>query len=120
MSKLAKAIDATFTGNVKATRDLNLRYTDVQFNVSDRNSDAREYRLLVKLQQMYYLSASDLADGHAKDEVRKLLTRSMIEEVFGEFRPIIFELQSAMYLEDKQRMITLLTELEHKMFVEGL
>jgi hypothetical protein len=55
-----------------------------------------------------------------RQEVFTSIKRAMIEEIFGEFRPIIIELQSAIYDKNLDRMRRLTAELEHKMFIEGL
>jgi hypothetical protein len=42
--------------------------------------------------------------------------RQVIEEVFGEFRPFIYEMNTALYDEDLTRIRTLLANLEQQMF----
>jgi hypothetical protein len=42
--------------------------------------------------------------------------KSVVEDVFGEFRPLIIEMRTAIYDEDTTRLRTLLAELENKMF----
>ena len=44
---------------------------------------------------------------------------ALLEQVFGEFRPLILEMRSALYDEDRHRIRTLLAELEHQMFHEN-
>ena len=44
----------------------------------------------------------------------------MIEEVFGEFRPMIIEMRAALYDEDTSRVRRLLAEMEHSMFADGI
>jgi hypothetical protein len=46
--------------------------------------------------------------------------RAMIEEVFGEFRPLIIEMRRSLYDEDTQRVRTLLARLEEQMFTDGV
>lgn len=116
MSKLAKAIDATLTGNVKASRDLGLRYVDVSKAVQDNPVRlAREFLLSVKLSKRVFIE-----EHHDTNIVLHDIKRAMIEEVFGEFRPMLIEMRSALYDEDLVRARTLLAEMEHSMFRDGL
>lgn len=120
MSKLAKAIDATLTRNVRATRDLNLRYTDIQAGVTPLDHLAtrllsKEMFLSVKLQKKVWVE-----DGHDIEIALHDIKRAMIEEIFGEFRPMLIEIRGALYDEDTVRVRTLLAEMEQQMFRDGL
>lgn len=117
MSKLAKAIDATTTGNVREARDLKLNYLDIteETSIVSHYSLDKQYRIGVAFRQTIYISERD----NFSDAVLAV-KRAMIEEVFGEFRPYIIEMQSALYVEDRARIRTLLAELENKMFADGL
>ena len=53
-------------------------------------------------------------------EALRDLKRAMIEEVFGEFRPMIIEMRAALYDEDTSRVRRLLAEMEHSMFTDGI
>lgn len=113
MSKLSKAIQHTITGNVRAARDMKLKYTDVSLRVNEVVYDLvheKEMMLQVQLRAKMFV-AQDMM-GHAKQD----LMRAMIEEVFGEFRPFLIEMRAAIYDEDKTRMRTLLAEMEEQMF----
>lgn len=124
MSKLAAGIEATLTGNVKASRDLKLRYTDIKKSVNDIGNPfiQKQIRLSVKLQCVAWLdeslASSSIINTH--EELQKDLKRAMIEEVFGEFRPLIIEMRSAIWDEDTTRIRSLLAELEHRMFTDGI
>lgn len=61
-----------------------------------------------------------LSKGDDMAEFAKLMKRQVIQEVFGEFRPLIIEMFTATYDKDTTRVRKLLAELENKMFVEGL
>lgn len=118
MSKLAKAIEATLTGNVKAMRGLNLRYTEVTQQVNQNQIPvdlAKEFLLQVKLHKKAFIS-----DGKDAQFAMQDIKRAMIEEVFGEFRPMLIEIRSALYDNDMSRVRTLLAEIEHDMFHDGL
>lgn len=55
-------------------------------------------------------------DQDAKEVAFRSIKRAMIEQVFGEFRPLIIELHSAVYDNDKSRVAELLNKLESEMF----
>lgn len=118
MSKLAKAIDATLTRNVRASRDLKLNYTTINLLVNESVSThnlSKELLLSVKIaKQCWYNESDDLND------VLHDIKRAMIEEVFGEFRPLLIEIRGSLYDEDTIRAKTLLAELEDQMFRDGL
>jgi uncharacterized protein (DUF1810 family) len=120
MSKLAKAINSTLTGDVKAARNLKLNYLDVSRTVSDVDHLrlAKKYKIGVKLETSCWLEEGLVADAY--HEMLFSVKRAMIEEVFGEFRPLIIEMRSALYDEDTRRVRTLLAQLEEQMFTDGV
>jgi hypothetical protein len=123
MSKLSTAIDATLTGNLRAsTTPTRFRYTDIKFEVHPTihsyNID-REVRLGVRLQTTAWIHGHEWENTDARSAAIRDLKRAMIEEVFGEFRPLIIELRSAMYDKDDVRARQLIVELENQMFYEG-
>lgn len=120
MSKLAQLITHTVTGNVRASRDLNFRYTTAETYSKDVNHGfEKQIRLSVTLKHDVFLSDSIVNNPDNFHAALYDLKRAMIEEIFGEFRPLIIELRSSLY-EDKDRTRLLLAELEHKMFMDGL
>ena len=85
----------------------------------------REYTVSVKLSTTKWFDDSALIkssenEDAIKTEILSSIKRAMIEEIFGEFRPIVYELQSAIYDKNQNRMRQLTAELERKMFVEGI
>ncbi len=123
MSKLSQAIDYQFTGNKSILGKPNLNYLDVSTAVQNVGypNIAREFKIGVKLQSTKWVDDTQLI--HSKEnepaivsDVLKDLKRAMIEEVFGEFRPLIIEMRSALYDKDNTRVLTLLAEMEQKMF----
>lgn len=127
MSKLAKAIDYTFTGNRSFKEKPNLNYLDVKTATQNLGypNIGREFMIGVKLQSTKWVDDSQLIQSKENEpaitsEVLHDLKRAMIEEVFGEFRPLIIEMRSALYDKDTTRVRTLLAELEHQMFADGL
>lgn len=130
MSKLAKAIDATLTGDVKLARSLKLNYLSVE-KISQELHDPMFFEkrigimLRAKLETKAYVSSSDCISSSAADhnnytEALRDLKRAMIEEVFGEFRPMIIEMRAALYDEDTSKVRRLLAEMEHSMFADGI
>ncbi len=123
MSKLAKAIDYQRTGNASAPQNFGYNYTDISFH-AQKVDFAYEYKIDVKLSCRKWLDETSLItnenESAIRQEVYSSIKRAMIEEIFGEFRPIIIELQSAIYDKNLDRMRRLTTELERKMFIEGV
>ena len=133
MSKLAKAIDATLTGDVKLARSLKLNYLSVE-KISQELHDPMFFEkrigimLRAKLETKAYISSSDCISSSAADHNNMIyiqkelrdLKRAMIEEVFGEFRPMIIEMRAALYDEDTSRVRRLLAEMEHSMFADAI
>jgi hypothetical protein len=121
MSKLAKAIDATFTGNVRASRDLKLNYLDIKMDSRlDPQMLSKEIKLSAKLETTKWIEDTLADNPDIYREVCRDIKRSMIEEVFGEFRPMLIEMRSALYDARNSRVRTLLAEMENIMFHEGL
>lgn len=121
MSKLAKAIDYE-VGNRYFYKQLpfKFKYTDVKFSVSDDMSTIgakyREYKIGVTLETKAYCNDSD----PNKDGIVKAVKRAMIEEVFGEFRPMIYNLHAALHDKDTIEAEKIVQELDRIMFHEGL
>ena len=125
MSKLSDAIDYEFTGNKSYLVRPKNNYLDVSTTVQDIGSPSigREFKIGVKLQATKWVDDTRLIQSNENEpaivsEVLNDLRRAMIEEVFGEFRPLITEMRSALYDKDNTRVRTLLAEMEHKMFHE--
>lgn len=127
MSKLSQAIDYEFTGNKSYLEKPKNNYLDVSTAVQDIGypNIGREFKIGVKLQAIKWVDDTNLIQSKENEpaivsEVLKDLKRAMIEEVFGEFRWMIIEMRSALYDKDNNRVRTLLAEMEHKMFHEGI
>lgn len=125
MSKLSDAIDYEFTGNKSYLERPKNNYLDVSTAVQDSGypTIGREFKIGVKLQTTKWVDDTRLIQSNENEpaivsEVLNDLRRAMIEEVFGEFRPLIIEMRSALYDKDNTRVRTLLAEMEHKMFHE--
>lgn len=123
MSKLSQAIDYKFTGNKSILQGSNFNYLNVSLAIQDIGypNISREFKIGVKLEATKWVDDTQLIQSKENEpaiisEVLKDLRNAMIEEVFGEFRPIILEMRSALYDKDNTRARTLLAEMEQKMF----
>lgn len=117
MSKLSQAIDYQFTGNKSYLEKPKNNYLDVSTAVQDIGYPiiGREFKIGVKLQATKWVDDTHLIQSKENEpaivsDVLHDLKRAMIEEVFGEFRPIIIEMRSALYDKDNTRVRTLLAE----------
>jgi hypothetical protein len=121
MSKLAQAIDATLTGEVRAPQ---LKYTTVQLQSTDITQQPylmRQYRLSTKLQADGWVGEGEIVNGEsAIVAMKRSLKRSMIEEVFGEFRPMLLNLHAALYDTDMTRARDIVAQIEQQMFYDGI
>jgi len=124
VSKLAKAITATFTGDLAAVRKMNLKYTDVKFEQYEHTDAyaARVYKVQAKfgMQSVVDRVAETYSQTDLSSMVMKDIKRGIIEEVFGEFRPYLIEMRTAIYDQDDTRLRTLLANLEQQMFYDGV
>ena len=122
MSKLAKAITATFTGDVVASRKLKMRYTEVNLETLDDGYAhyARIYKIQAKFGVQKVVDTSGLSNFDISKYVLNDIKRAIIEEVFGEFRPYLIEMRTAIYEQDDLRLRTLLANLEQQMFHDGV
>ena len=126
MSKLAQAITATITNERVVSQKMPQNYS-VEFKTQKVGSYAQggiktAYDIGVKFNKRAYVDESSTSTSNIDIhyEMIKHIRRAMIEEVFGEFRPYLIGMRSALYDRDDTRMRTLIAELEEKMFVEGL
>ena len=123
MSKLAEMLTHTVTGDVRASRDMNMKYTSAKGicqEVNDTWGVEKQIRIGVTIQNDAFISDAITNSPDLFDYALYDLKRAIVEEIFGEFRLLIIELRSSIYEGDKDRTRKLLAELEHKMFVEGL
>jgi hypothetical protein len=124
MSKLAAMLTHTVTGNVRASRDLKMRYSSAKMESRELNNGnwgvEKQIRLSAVVQNDVFISDSVTNNPDNFKHTLYDLKRAIVEELFGEFRPLIIELRASIYDEDRDRTRTLLAELENQMFVDGL
>ena len=123
MSKIARAIAATGTGNYAAPTKFN--YTDVTMKstkVPGTWGDiVTQYRIEARLGADAWVSPETIVNNeqNALEHAIMSIKRAVVEEIFGEFRPIIYQMNTALYEKDTVRLATLLATLEHQMFTDG-
>ena len=126
MSKLSQMIDYSFTGDGTIGHQRPY-YLDVSRTVREDLSVPygvrRHFKLTAKVETSAWLDEDYLiqtAENQPaiRQHVLNDLKRAMIEDVFGEFRPLIIEMRAAIYDKDDTRLRNLLATLEQKMFVE--
>lgn len=127
MSKLSQMIDYTFTGDVAIDRRPKLNYLSATLNTYKDGAalygTRRHFKLSAKLETSAWLDEDCIIHSvenptAIQQNVLNDLKRSMVEEVFGEFRPLIIEMRAAIYDKDDTRIRNLLAEFEQRMFVE--
>lgn len=116
MSKLAKAINASITGNRFPA--MSLKYTDITFEGKTTPYVTEvEYCLSAKFE--HRMRINDSADRSFEAMVQTF-KHALIEDIFGEFRPLILDIRVATYEGDMEKVKTLVIKLENQMFTEGI
>lgn len=114
MSKLSNLIEVTQTGRVKLHpfNPVVAVHEDSTHVVTALMNSKIEYRLGVTLNVKGYADPGNSIEiQHLKD----MCKRQLLEEVFGEFRPMIRKLERAIYKMDYDEARTALQELECEM-----
>jgi len=125
VSKLAKLLEATYTNNVRAGQELQMDYTKTNFEYqSSPDFHSRDYEIRVNASfgSKGWVTYSDYIKGGdlSSHFVVKNIKRGVIEEVFGEFRPTLHKLRTALYDRNFDEARQILNELEYDMFtIEG-
>lgn len=123
MSKLAREINAQVTGEVKLKK---MRYAVIKHELSPAVmspslSAAKGVRMTATFSHTAWVNDLGTAsEGTLLGEALYDTKRAIVEDVFGEFRPLIVEMRCALHDADTDRIRQLLTELEHQMFVDGM
>lgn len=114
MSKFSQALTATLTGNVIASRRVKPQHYSIDKHVavtSFSGETKKQYKVGVKFEQVVWVHSEDSQENVLSD-----IRAAFIEELFGEFRPIISEMRGALYNEDTVCLRGLIAELNKKMF----
>ena len=114
MSKLCDKIEAVQTGRVKLAREGYTVQIEEQWNsvVNPSYRTVSEYKLSAKFEVRGF-SGSDKREDLV--HLKNMAKRQVIEEVFGEFRPLIRSIELALYNLDVAGAKTALRHLENEM-----
>lgn len=123
MSKFAKTIDAVITGDRKL---LPMKYSSIKLethkdHVTSSMGVYTAVKIGAKFESIVYIDDYDLTRN--PDAIRQALVsikRAMVEEMFGEFRPLLMDALAATYDTDQVRLRTALANLEKEMFQDGI
>jgi hypothetical protein len=112
MSKLSDAITATFTGETVHT----MQFVDIETNsISMPSYSSYPTSYVYNVEARFGMSKVVDKPSHLT-ECQKDIRRAVIEEVFGEFRPYLYNMRAALYDRDDGKVRRLLNELEERMF----
>lgn len=123
MSKFAESIKARATYETKPSLIKSLEVkTDYPDGPYGGLATARQVRIGVNIEKTAWIDAWELEQlgGEVLLRAQHDIRRAIIEDVFGEFRPLILEMRAAAYDTDMNKMRELLSKLEHQMFIDGL
>lgn len=125
MSKLAKAIEAKiYFDNVRAAMLPAPRYFEVTSEVNEitcEYSKDIQVRIGVKFGAQVWISEVELLKSNAPIDAAKVnVKRAIVEEIFGEFRPLLNDITIATYAGDMHQVRDLVAKLGNQMFIEGL
>jgi hypothetical protein len=117
MSNFSKNILATF---VKHTHSVEPFSGDFNIETINPNTDKSNryllYKLGVKLEVQYQVSEYTDKKSISQVDMVADLKRNLIENMFGEFRPHILDLRSALYDRDIEKAVTIAHRLEKQMY----
>ena len=111
MSKIAKTIDSKVSHCSVGRKYMNVR-TDVSSTIPTPGLEVCVSMVIMK-------HAVVPPDVDPKDAIKDI-KRVIIEEVFGEFRPLIYDMRTALYGGNKADLRKMLGELEDAMFHDGV
>lgn len=125
MSKLAKCIDAKILYNeYRAAKLPTPKYFDVGIEAKEVVLDYKrevQVRIGTHFECRVWITDTELKQSDAAiTSAKTRIKRAMIEEMFGEFRSILTDINVASYEGDMHKVRELVEKLEHQMFVEGL
>lgn len=124
MSQLVNAIQSFDTGERKILRRKRSKlFEDIvklESQIHEDKSDmlvAKIYKVGLKIGNQVMVSDHELLrNEHALTDAINNTKRSVVEAVFGEFRPAIREIHNALYEYDVEKARFLLVKLEEQMF----
>lgn len=123
MSKLAHEINAQLTGAVKLKK---MKYVEVDHLLEPAKMTptmvaSKGVRMAATFAHTAWINEfGQASEGTLLGEAMYDTKRAIIEDVFGEFRPMLIEMRCALHDLDTDRLRRILTEMEHQMFVDGM
>lgn len=117
MSKLARAITAEQLG--KRLDIQPMTYANFEsVAITNESPTGIRYKLGVRFEHNVIIGPANSYDE--LDHALWSTKRAMIEEVFGEFRPMLSELDLALWERDMSKAHYILRRLNHAMFEDGM
>jgi hypothetical protein len=118
MSKLSKMLLAEYTHDRKAVTDLNMDYTKVDYVYERTTPVIHDYSVKISagINAFGYVRGSEKSENLQHHYVIKNMKKSIIEEMFGEFRPIIMDIRRSLFERDCYKAEMLLDKLQEQMF----
>jgi hypothetical protein len=120
MSRLAKNLSASETGRCftdvppMSTLFIQDSISEVQGNI------AHEYRIEVRLGALTLVNKQTNHESNVFTDAIRATRRKIVEEVFGEFRPLIYQINEAIHNRNWSEANQLTSKLYHQMFEEGI
>jgi hypothetical protein len=120
MSKLSQQFTESILDKTKANRQKPIIKnfdSDVVMG-EDPTRFAKQVKVFAKFEYIGWIDydLSGKLDKEKLEDFMHNIKRSVIEDVFGEFRPLIIEMRTAIYDDDMVRLKTLLAQMENQMF----
>lgn len=118
MSKVAKLINAKLSRDALSYRDIRCQYVSVDSEISplEYSQDIVKCKIGVNIETTVTVSN----DGQIIKEALVTAKRAVLEEIFGEFRQLIADIEHANYDIDRQTVGKLIKTLRHEMFHAGV
>ena len=116
MSRISDLLEARITGR-RASKDL--KYVDPYIAIDNQSGVLDCYKVGLTIQNSVWVDSTvkSTENGSLQDAINAS-KKAIIEEIFGEFRPILYELRLATYDRDISKVRELLSDLDKRMFGE--
>lgn len=115
MSKLIELVNSRFTGDQKAGLDMKYSNVNIEYELE---YDDRYYQIRVDVNfgAFGYVKTRNAQKNEEFEKVVYDIKRGIVEEVFGEFRPILMDMRRLIYEQDMTKLREKINELEVQMF----
>lgn len=119
MSKLARAITAEQLGKRLDIQPMTYANFESVAITNDSPTGIR-YRLGVRFEHNVIVHFGPTNNHNELDCALRSTKRAMIEDIFGEFRPMLIDLDLALWERDLSKARDILRRLNHAMFDDGM